>query len=70
MSKIISLLKAVMSQDMNLFRYKFKKKSSKSKIDSSDVGDDLLSDFAFNVARNFIRVASAFANVISRKPDL
>ena len=29
MSKIISLLKAVMSQDMNLFRYKFKKKSSK-----------------------------------------
>ena len=29
MSKIISLLKAVMSQDMNLFRYKLKKKSSK-----------------------------------------
>ncbi len=26
MSKIISLLKAVMSQDMNLFRYKLKKK--------------------------------------------
>ena len=65
MSELLFMLMIILKEGMELLALKrnhLKVKSIRVML--------VMTDFAFNVARNFIRVASAFANVISRKPDL